>query len=214
MEEFPHIVLWAWENPENLMFLDPRRMGVAFLLGTITISQEQVHRQPRLQPLRVPPETKLIAVVRIESRGGPLPPSTSVLNQIMGWNTMPGVLALQIDFDARLSERAWYAGLLQDLHQRLKMPLSMTALTSWCEQDGWIRGLPVAEAVPMLFRMGRGERWNNRDFDVALCRASVGIATDELPEHIPAVRRIYFFHPGAWSENDYHAAWLTERRLR
>ena len=37
------------------------------------------------------------------------------------------------------------------------MPLTITALASWCDGDDWIDGLPVADASPMLFRMGRGD---------------------------------------------------------
>ena len=35
------------------------------------------------------------------------------------------------------------------------LPLSMTALASWCAGDTWIEALPVDEAVPMLSRWGR-----------------------------------------------------------
>ena len=59
------------------------------------------------------------------------------------------------DVSAALAEQ-----LLAEVRRRVpvSMPLSITALTSWCESDGWIAGLPVVEAVPMLFRMGPGER--------------------------------------------------------
>ncbi|HKX29107.1 MAG TPA: hypothetical protein VJ302_15540, partial [Blastocatellia bacterium] len=33
----PRIVLWAWERPENLEFIDPGRIGVAFLARTIRL---------------------------------------------------------------------------------------------------------------------------------------------------------------------------------
>jgi len=40
------------------------------------------------------------------------------------------------------------------------MPLSMTALASWCESDRWLAGMPVAEAVPMTQQaMVSGAAW-------------------------------------------------------
>ncbi len=52
---FPKIMLWAWERPEDLNFVDPRQSGVAFLARTLALRGEQVVVRPRLQPLKVPP---------------------------------------------------------------------------------------------------------------------------------------------------------------
>lgn len=62
----------------------------------------------------------------------------------------PGAVALQVDFDARASQHTFYARLLRDLRRQMppSLPLSITALASWCSYDDWIRGLPVDEAVP------------------------------------------------------------------
>jgi hypothetical protein len=205
---FPRLVLWAWERPERLEFLDPRTAGVAFLARTISWSEGRITSAPRRQPLQVPPGTVLMAVVRLESHGEPLPATTVVSRDILEVAAIPGVRALQVDFDARLSEREWYRQLLQELRRGLQpaMPLTMTALASWCQSDGWVRGLPVADAVPMLFRMGAGEPRGAREFRVAECRASFGIATDELPEKLPTGRRLYVFHPRAWDEDAYRGA--------
>jgi hypothetical protein len=118
-----------------------------------------------------------------------------------------GISAIQIDFDARESERAWYGAMLKDLRKKLpsELPLTITALASWCEQDGWIRGLPIADASPMLFRMGRGEQAPPADFAVPLCRSSIGLSTDELPTRIPHGRRLFFFSPHAWTPSAYQA---------
>jgi hypothetical protein len=213
---FPRVVFWAWERPEKLPFLDPAQAGVAMLAGTIRLSGGHLGCQPRLQPLRVPAATPLQLTVRIESSDSLLPSAADVVDCALSFTGTPGVKALQIDFDARLSERAWYRGFLTELRRRMpaSVRLTITALASWCESDGWIRGLPISEAVPMLFRMGPGEVWNRRDFDVALCRSSVGLATDELPARIPAHRRVYFFSPSRWTEDSYHAAWKEFRRLQ
>src|SRR6478609_8874762 len=65
---FPRIVLWAWERPEDLAFLDPQRFGIAFLAQTLTLKDGEVVYSPRHQPLKLPPGVKLIAVTRIESQ--------------------------------------------------------------------------------------------------------------------------------------------------
>jgi len=205
---FPRLVLWAWERPERLEFLNPRSAGVAFLARTVSWRAGQITSLPRLQPLRVPRETALMAVVRLESRGLPLPETASVRAEILKAAKISGVRALQVDFDARLSERDWYQQLLQALRRGLdpSMPLSITALASWCGRDSWLEGLPVSDAVPMLFRMGAGEPKSTRDFRAGPCRASFGISTDELPADLPHGRRLFVFHPRAWDEDAYRAA--------
>src|SRR5438067_4809046 len=65
--EMPLKILWAWERPEDLRFLDPKEFGVAFLAQTIFLEHENVSPRPRRQPLDVPPGTYMIAVTRIET---------------------------------------------------------------------------------------------------------------------------------------------------
>ena len=217
----PQVMLWAWERPEDLRFINPRTTGVAFLAGTIEIisnpsqttktSNAGVVLHPRLQPLRVPPGTSLMAVIRIESPNdlwrqikrrsgdkpalaGELPYSAAQLiriaEMIASLASLSGVRAVQVDYDATQSEREFYRELLQDVRKRLPqtMPLSITALASWCIGDPWLDSVPdgtVNEAVPMLFRMGPDaarvasflEAGNQ--FPARACRGSLGISTDE-----------------------------------
>lgn len=63
---FPRLTVWAWENPEDLRALDPQRYAVAYLDQTIFIAP-QVSSRPRFQRLLVSPQTRIIAVVRIEA---------------------------------------------------------------------------------------------------------------------------------------------------
>ena len=213
LPEFPRVMLWAWERPEKLDFINPRETGVAFLARTIYLRGGMVTVRPRLQPLVVAPGTALMAVVRIESqpdteRVGEPAPRIAVEHAILDATELHGVRALQIDFDARASEREFYRAILMDLRRVLpaSMPLSITALASWCEYDGWISGIPVTEAVPMLFRMGAESYRAGSDFRVSACRTSVGISTDEPLSGIPRGRRVYIFHPRSWSANELRAA--------
>lgn len=216
----PDIVLWAWERPEDLRFIDPHKVGVAFLARTIYFREGEIHVRPRLQPLNFPPGTSLIAVVRIET--GSMKYSRMIKrrqkdieHEIENLVGIRGVRAIQIDFDAKESERPFYRDLLQELRHRLppSVALSITALASWCVYDDWISGLPVDEAVPMLFRMGidndRIVRYISRgnDFRSPLCKTSVGISLDErVLTYARLGRRVYLFNPARWSEQSYRSA--------
>lgn len=206
----PQLMLWAWERPEDLRFINAERVGVAFLAGTLHLSATSSFR-PRMQPLRVSPKTKLIAVVRVETtRKAPLNQQQlqDSLKYLTEVSTLPQVVAVQIDFDATVSERAFYRQLLTRFRQQLpsSTPVSITALASWCIGDRWITGLPIDEAVPMLFRMGTGQAevtsWigAERDFTAAVCRDSLGISTDEPWKSLPTGRRVYAFSPKPWDE--------------
>jgi len=210
---FPRLVLWAWERPERLRFVDPHTAGVAFLTRTISWRAGHVESRPRLQPLEVPAGVALMAVVRLEG-SGPLPDAQSLVEPILRDAARPGIQALQIDFDARQSERAWYRGLLRRLRAGLAtgVPLSITALASWCDGDPWIRGLPVSDAVPMLFRLGAGEPRRTVRFRAGLCQSSLGISTDEWPAQVPSGRRLFVFTPRAWDEETYRGVLVRARR--
>lgn len=207
---FPPLVLWAWERPEILDFIDPHAVGVAFLARTLYLSGPDVIVRPRLQPLSVPDGTKLMAVVRLDAnRPRPADLSLRQLEQVTAAITevtaLYGIEALQVDFDAGVSQRAFYRDVLQKLRRQLpaSMPLSMTALASWCNYDDWLTGLPVDEVVPMVFRMGADQHrirqaLTHGEFRTAACRQSLGLSTDEPLPRLRARRRLYLFHPQAW----------------
>jgi hypothetical protein len=212
MNSFPRVILWAWERPVALDFIDTREVGVAFLAKTIFLRGERISERPRLQPLSVPQGTVLIAVARIESDRREPPQLSSeqlarTASEIAELAQRPHIAAIQIDFDARLSEREFYRRLLIELRHRLpeQIPLSITALASWCIHDDWLTGLPLDEAVPMLFRMGVDQRQvisylsTGAQFRPALCRDSAGISTDETLLTLPSTRRFYVFSTEAWS---------------
>lgn len=247
----PSIVFWAWERPEDFRFLNPNTAAVAFLAETIHLPSNHgsfsssfsrgFSVSPRLQPLRIEPRTPLIAVVRIEvsprsnrdaqdGTGAPRLAFTSspndvrqsVASEIAELQYLPGLRAIQIDFDATRSERGFYLELLKEVRRQLpaSVPVSITALASWCIGDPWLEQLPpstIQEAVPMLFRMGPDAAdvadflRSGADFPVAACRGSLGLSTDELlsreilTRRVPRApaswrhKRIYVFAPRAWT---------------
>ncbi len=243
MRGLPHVMVWAWERPENLEQLDPQQVGVAFLAKTIYLDGSRYHARPRMQPLKVANGTQMMAVVRIETMPHPhavaaisetvvenagiesgaadltAPYSqaqfNSTVNDIVDAAQIPGVHAIQIDYDARRSERPFYARLIGAV--RAKLPhdtaLSITALAGWCLADHWIDGLPIDDAVPMLFQMGRESRdvknylRDGGDFRTATCQTSIGISTDEPIARVPTGRRIYLFHNrSAWTNESLTSA--------
>lgn len=205
----PPLMVWAWERPCDLAALDPRSAGVAALALTLRLDADGIAAVPRRQPLLLPPAAPLVAVARLETDSRRPPRLDSALAQraaaaIAGLARRPGLAGLQVDFDAAASERGWYGDLLRELRRRVPeaLPISITALASWCLGDRWLAGLPVAEAVPMLFRMGpdaegvRRRLGAGEDFDEPLCRSSVGLSSDEPAPRLPPGRRRYLFLAG------------------
>ncbi len=143
MAGIPRVILWAWERPEDLRFIDSREVGVAFFARALYLRNGTVAMRPRLQPLKVPSDSVMMAVVRIES--------DNAVKAITELTRISGVKAIQVDFDAKATERGFYRDLLNDLRRQLpeSMALSITALASWCLGDNWLPELPVDEAVPM-----------------------------------------------------------------
>lgn len=204
--ELPSIMLWAWQRSENLSFIDTHTTGVAYLAGTARILPNGFPAfEPRLQPLRLQPGTPVLAVVRIESAAFHAPaqiaPFAQAFSQVIH---QPAIRGLQIDFDARVSERAFYISLLHALETQSPVPVGVTALASWCEGDRWLENTNVAEAVPMFFRMGKDET-HNMQVTSSSCASSIGLSTDEAwPLHRPqGLKRIYLFSPRAWNHERY-----------
>jgi uncharacterized protein DUF3142 len=242
----PEIIFWAWERPEDLRFLAPHQAGVAFLAKTIYLQPPATDPtpsflvRPRLEPLRIAVGTPLVAVIRIETaaplRLSSLQPNQSALpaftyskaegallaSEIASTQSISGVSAIQIDFDAPSSAQPFYSALLQDVRSKLPpwLPLSITALASWCIGDPWLGRLPpgtIDEAVPMLFRMGPDAGkvakflHSGDDFPVPACRGSLGLSTDEtlLNDLLTAgstfstfharEKRVYVFTPRPWT---------------
>lgn len=216
----PHVILWAWERPENFAFINPRETGVAYLARTIYLRGERVFVRPRLQPLAVPPNTSLTVVARIESdrRVPPLRTTAQLAaaaDAVAELGRANGVAAVQIDFDAGVSEREFYRTLLINVRRQLPdaVALTITALASWCTHDDWLTGLPIDEAVPMLFRMGADRQQisnflgTGNQFGPAVCHTSAGISIDEaIPMLSHSISRFYIFAPRAWTERDARIA--------
>jgi hypothetical protein len=218
LAQAPKVMLWAWERPERLSFLDSPDIGVAYLPDTIYQQGDGFLLRPRIQPLYVLPNTYLEAVVRIETDRTKTwnlsaKETDNLAAAIVNVVNRPSIKALQIDFDARQSERAFYKQLIEKIRARLPqgMPLSITALASWCMGDKWLSDAAVDEVVPMLFSMGAGEQeasnfiQTSRSIDLGYFERSLGSSADEPVAAYELSKRVnlestrfYFFTTRPW----------------
>jgi hypothetical protein len=221
MDRLPRVTVWAWERREDLREVNPATTAVAWLERTVVLDAHGLTVAPRRQALLLPASAGLvrIAVVRLETGNGAALNGTSAERaaDAIAQAATPDASALQVDFDARQSERGWYANVLRRVRAQIPMtmPLSITALASWCSYDGgWIERLPIDEAVPMLFRMEPDRRrvaasggWAAidavHDFSIRepLCLGSVGISTTEGWPSDMRQRRIYIFADRGWGRD-------------
>jgi hypothetical protein len=220
MDRVPTRVLWSWERREDLRQINTRRYAIAYLDQTITVDLN-AHAEARRNPVLLPEHAMLLPVVRIETtRHAVLDAANreATVRAILDSAGKPRIAALEIDFDATASQREFYRGILEDLRRRMPagLPLSMTALASWCSFDDWLRGLPVDEAVPMMFRMEPDRRRAPPDVDAfairePLCANAVGVSTSEPWPAWMRGRRVYVFADEGWTRENLAE---LERRMR
>jgi hypothetical protein len=220
-DHLPDLMLWAWQRPEDLSYVDPTTTGVAYLAANVVLSGDEVRVAPRVQPLKVPAGTKMLSVIRMDcSRKAP-PTLDSRQARLLGrkicaFASSPHSLGLQIDFDALQTERAFYRTAIEEVRSTLPKDkfFSITALASWCLFDNWMDGLPVDETIPMMFSLGYERRKillhfkRNGQFHFPLCCRSLGISLEDdevnalmipLSGKRKIATRTYVFTRTAWT---------------
>lgn len=219
----PQTVLWVWDRPQRLADY-PAGVGLAYLHATVRLSGPTAEVRLRQWPLKPPPGAFLMPVVHVSFDNlQPAPLDDTQQARIeaalrhaarhsrSGW--------VQLDLEARFSQRAAYARLLQRLQplrhaatpQRPAVRLSITALASWCMDDAWLPAGLVDEVVPMYFRLGpdgpaiRERLQRDRQAPVPACRSAAGFMQGEPVVALQGLQRRYFFHPAAWTAADVAA---------
>lgn len=228
----PKITIWAWERNEDLRFIDPKEVEVAYFAGNIYLQGERVRFRPRTHKLLLPRQTKTTPVFRIETIRASEPLSHSsadivaeiISKQLSERSSAAGsssIQQVQLDFDALEDERAYYRLLLERMRHRVppKTKISITALTSWLMHDRWLSRGCADEAVAMLFSMGPGkgtvlERIEDTKLDTgAGLDIAIGISANEIETNktlrsagvLKSAGSIYIFNSRPWTERRFKA---------
>jgi len=232
--EGPKVMLWSWQHNDDLSHLDATKVGVSILVGRLAVTGENIAFERNMCAVHLPPGIYREAAVRLEIKNPGLPKSQAAVEALaeklsgkIVEATLTGsrrISAVQIDFDARGSERKFYALLLKKVRAKLpgSVNLSMTALASWCAGDNWISPahLPVDEVVPMLFSMGYGREQIYQNlkkpgaFSSKLMagRLAPGLSLQEpqpfelLGRRLSKYGHLYLFSSKGWNRSNYDRA--------
>jgi hypothetical protein len=190
----PRVFLWAGERTEDLRFLEPGRYGIAYFAGRVRIDNNKVTAEPSHDPLYLPLRATLHGVVRIEADVEAITANLAApaASEILKLTGKPHVTGVQLHVEDSPAQRDFYRRLIANLRAALPKghKLTIAAKPSWCTDDPWIEGLPVDEAIPMLFDPNppRAEQ----DFPVPICRHSFGLSA-ELPDRYPHSERTRYY---------------------
>ncbi len=209
-------VLWLWDRPCDMRFLVSNEFEFALLTMTFEFDESHIKIIPRHSSALVGEHALVVPVIRLESIGASRRFSTKVTQELIEnicaeARHYPNAMKIQIDFDAKKSERDWYRNLLIVLRNRLPADwsLSVTAIASWCYEKEWLESLPADEIVPMFFRMGRDSRRMRQEFHTLLVSLNnnrdnreycPGISLDEPLQISKYARRLYVFNPNSWNK--------------
>lgn len=206
----PARMAWAWEREEDLRWL-PANAGVAYIATSVLLEDSGAVVRPRAHALHVQPTTVLVPVVHVDASTAKPPhrnerQRNTIVQALVDAAKQAPAHVVQLDFEARLSQREFLAEVVRHARQALPadVALSMTALASWCAGDAWMHGLPADEVVPMAFRMSRDSAVlrsllsQQGSFSRPQCDRAIGTATDEPLPGLRATRR-YAFSPKPWT---------------
>ena len=213
----PSLMLWVWETPNDLTYIDRDDVGIAYLAGSIEIGNQTNYR-PRFVALNLNEKIYKEAVIRVDllTNGELSENKFDIVQFIVQTCSRKGVNSCQIDFDAKVSQYAWYVNLLIEVRSKLRRTtdLSMTGLPSWCYPNSWLTQIEKLniEVVPMLYRMGKdsnniiGGQVPDNFLSAPSCLESVGVSLDEEFDYTRYTKnkRIYVFSPLPWTEETYN----------
>lgn len=219
----PKKIIWAWPRPEDLRFL-PGNVGVAYVATSVNIENNQAYVYPRMHPLLVNPNTRIIPVVHVDASWRK-PPTLNdeqleaIVKELMYAATLGNSNTVQLDFEVRRSQQNFLKMIVTKARQTLPetTALSMTALASWCAGDDWLSKMPADEIVPMAFRMAAGDvairqlLAKQGHFKPENCQTAIGTALDEPIVTLDNTNiRRYYFSPKSWTQ----ALWQQQNALK
>jgi hypothetical protein len=210
----PQAIAWLWKDAAVPAW---SRSTVAVVDRHIWLAGDKVLVRPGAHPKQLPAGAQVIPVVHVEidalrPPSGLLAAQPAVLDAMAraarastsGW--------VQLDLEARPSQREEYRALVRRIHDSLPhgIRLSVTALAWWCRAPSWLDGLAADEVVPMFFRMGRdnaalrGIVASRPQLLHPACRSgSAGFSRQEpfAPAVTARYRRTYWFDEKGWRDS-------------
>lgn len=207
-------VAWLWDEALLPAWSTPE---AAVLQRHILLTGEQALTRPRQHWPLVAPATRITPVVHVEV-STVNPPVDIDRRRAMIVRAMQEAAHgstsgwVQLDMEAKPSQRAFYRSLVQQLRAELppQLRLSVTALAWWCRSPAWLDGLAADEVVPMFFRMGRDSAQLRDIIEHSpatlhpSCRAgSAGFSPQEpfAPQVTARYRKTYWFDRHAWKRS-------------
>lgn len=227
-----HVSVWAWQQDEDMSFIDSNQASISYFAGMIYVRGPNVSFRPRTQKLKLPPGAVTVPVFRIETlrqaNGGftnheiaPEPESARfvVKSIVRRLKQLPASNMVQIDFDALSDEREFYKLILKQLRRELPehTKISVTALASWLLEDRWLVDGDADEIVAMLFSIGADrknvlDRIRDRGCNsgISACLA-LGVSVSEpqtnkvlFDSHVQKkFDKLYLFNSQPWTKKKY-----------
>jgi hypothetical protein len=204
-------VAWLWDEA-RLPAWSMREAAV--LQRHILLSGDDILTRPRKRWPALPPSALVTPVLHVEVSTVNPPRQIENSRAIIVHALLDAAAAstsgwVQLDMEARPSQRAFYRSLVQQLRDELpaRIKLSVTALAWWCRAPAWLDGLAADEVVPMFFRMGADSAATRTILEQspatlhASCRAgSAGFSPQEpfAPGVTGRYAKTYWFDRRAW----------------
>jgi len=205
---------WLWDEA-RLPAWSTREAAV--LQRHILLTGNDILLRPRKRWPALPPTTLVTPVLHVEV--STVNPPTQIdksraiiISALLDAAAVSSSGWVQLDMEAKPSQRDFYRSLVADLRAALppQLKLSVTALAWWCRSPAWLDGLAADEVVPMFFRMGKDDAAMRVIIEQspatlhASCRAgSAGFSPQEPFPHAVSARyaRTYWFDRYAWKRS-------------
>ena len=204
-------IAWLWDGAALPGW---SAQHAAVLVEHVHLAGTGVRTRPRLGSASLPEGTRITPVVHVElSTVEPAQPGDvahdAIVQAVLRWAPRSTSGWVQLDMEARPSQRNFYLALIRTLRQQLpaEVKLSVTALAWWCRSPAWLDRLTADEVVPMVFRMGQDAAamrsiWSESPQRLhARCRGpALGVASVEpLPAAVSRrYAKLYVFDRRGW----------------
>jgi hypothetical protein len=191
--ESPTDIPWVWHN--SAAPSDAKELAV--LLDSIQLYGDHTETRPRMRALFVNDAIAVTPVVHVQNAPGLTLYSihaTAIEEAVLSAGKQSTSQWVQLDFEVRDEQQAFYTALLKRLRLRLPktVKLSITVQARWCDQPAYLNQLAADEIVPMFFRMGEAAatyrkrlQYNPESFSERCLHQAIGTAKQEpMPANV------------------------------